>query len=74
MSFHYARLQVNAIFVVDCILINNERCWFLLLFCIRIMRLVPYVLSTTMLFLLRLMKHRVICVLLLCWRHSTSIG
>ena len=48
------------------------QCW--LLFCVRMMSPVPCALSTMMLCLLKLMKHRVIWSLLLYWRRSTWLG
>jgi len=45
-----------------------------LLCCVRMMSPVPCTLSTMMLCLLKLMKHRIIWSLLLYWRHSTWLG
>ena len=48
------------------------QCW--LLFCARMMSPVPCALSTMMLCLLKLLKHRVIWSLLSYWRRSTWLG
>jgi len=59
--------------IVDC-KFSSENVTIWLLFCIRMMSPVPCALSKMMLCLLKLMKHRVICSLLLYWRHSTWLG
>jgi len=59
---------------VCCVLKINRKISEWLLFCVRMMSPVPCALSTMMLCLLKLMKHRVIWSLLFYWKHSTWLG
>ena len=59
---------------VCCVLKINSTVSEWLLFCVRMMSPVLRALSTMMLCLLKLMKHRVTWSLLLYWKHSTWLG